>query len=65
MTTYIKTSSYFIEMYDKTFNVVVYRVWEKFCNIPHYECYIDNVPTIRRNSRIAKRDVINYIERYL
>lgn len=65
MTTYILQREFTIEMWEKTYNVRIYKVYEKFANVPSYECYIDNVPSIRRWSRIAKRDVENYIYRYL
>lgn len=49
----------------KDHNIRVYEVWDKFATVPHYECYIDSQKAIARYSRISKRDIENYIERYI
>ena len=65
MTTYKSIKQTTIVVDETTFQVEIFAVYEKFANVPYYECYIDGKKTVCRWSRIQKRDILNYIERYL
>lgn len=65
MTTYKSIKKYILNIEGKRYEIEIMAVWDKFAKVPYYIAYVDDNRTICRYSKIAKRDVINYIERYL
>lgn len=65
MQNYKSIKKYILNIEKGRYEIEIMAVWDKFSKVPYYIAYVNDDRTICRYSKIQKRDVVNYIQRYL